>query len=159
VTEAASYAVDRTGWPPGPWDQEPDRIEWRARAGLPCLIVRSPSVGVLCGYVGLPPGHRYHGVDAEAVDVEVPVDLCYSAPCRGAICHVPAPGKAEDVWWIGFDCAHAHDLMPFVAERFAGHGLVYRDVAHVTALVNALAEQLAGVGPEEPTIGACDLGG
>jgi hypothetical protein len=34
--------VDRTGWPPGPWDDEPDRIEWIDEAtGQPCLMRRN----------------------------------------------------------------------------------------------------------------------
>ncbi len=50
--------VDKSEWGPGPWQDEPDKAQWLdAGSRLPCLIVRGP-VGALCGYVGLPPGHR-----------------------------------------------------------------------------------------------------
>jgi hypothetical protein len=51
----------REQWGEGPWQSEPDLVEWRdAATGYPCLIVRG-SMGALCGYVGLPPGHPLHG--------------------------------------------------------------------------------------------------
>ncbi len=144
--------VDRSGWPPGPWDQEPDRIDWK-HADFPCLILRHPHLGSLAGYVAVPPGHRYHGADAYTLDLEVPVVLCYAGSCSGRICHVPAPGEPDDVWWIGFDCAHAGDLMPaLLRPPFAllHHGDVYRDVPQVTALVNLLADRLGDGGRTLP---------
>ncbi len=49
--------------PPGPWRDEPDKIQWQDEAtGLACLIVRGP-LGALCGYVGVADDHRLHGVD------------------------------------------------------------------------------------------------
>lgn len=54
--------VDKSDWPRGEWDAEPDKIQWQDGAtGLPCLIVRN-GVGALCGYVGVPKGHPWHGV-------------------------------------------------------------------------------------------------
>ena len=61
-------AAARKTWPRGPWDAEPNRVEWRAH-GLACLIVRSDGTGSLCGYVAVPPGHPAYGQDREAVDV------------------------------------------------------------------------------------------
>lgn len=29
--------------------------------------------------------------------------LTYSDRCHDDICHVPAPGEPDDVWWFGFD--------------------------------------------------------
>jgi hypothetical protein len=148
-------AIDRTGWPAGPWDTEPDRLEWRMSEppGYPCLIVRSEATGVLCGYVGLPPGHPAHGQGLDEVDVSVHGGLTYADKCSGRICHVPAPGEPEDVWWLGFDTGHAFDYMPAVAAGLASAGAAprlpgpggdhYRDVAYVRAEVEQLAAQLA----------------
>jgi hypothetical protein len=170
--ELLSDPVDRSGWPPGPWDQEPDRVEWR-HAALPCLIVRSRTTGALCGYVGLPPGHPHHGAAYEDVDVFVHGGLTYSNACAGGICHLPQPGEPADVWWLGFDCAHADDLMPRHADdlmpRHAGSDVLrefttYCDVGLVTAWVNELAEQLVrgaeDAPPPEalPLRGACEPG-
>lgn len=67
-----------------PWQAEPDKRQWTDPAtGLVCLIVRSPVTGALCGYVGIPSGHRCHGADYEAIDVAVHGGLTYAAACTG----------------------------------------------------------------------------
>lgn len=43
-----------------PWEREPDKKEWWSH-GLPCVILRMPSMGHLCGYVGVPQEHPWHG--------------------------------------------------------------------------------------------------
>ena len=49
-------------WPQGPWLQEPDRVEWvDGYTGFTCMVLRN-LVGALCGYVGVRPGHPWHGV-------------------------------------------------------------------------------------------------
>lgn len=112
--------VDKSEWPRGPWDQEVDKAQWIDPAtGLDCLIVRNGS-GSLCGYVGLPPEHPWHGRDYDALDPwpEVYGDLTFAAACADTadesrhICHVPQPGRPHDVWWFGFDCAHVGDQSP-----------------------------------------------
>jgi hypothetical protein len=137
--------------PPGPWQDEPDRVEFR-HAGLPCLMNRN-RMGVWCGYVAVPPGHPLHGKHYGDVEVDVHGGrLTYSDVCQGEICHVPAPGQPDDVFWFGFDCAHAMDLVPGIDKVLAdiGHprpsfmmGDVYRDMAYVRREVESLAEQLA----------------
>ncbi len=157
--------VDRKGWPSGPWDNEPDKLEWRAPSSpsYPCLIVRSPT-GALCGYVGVPPGHPAHGKDHGCLeDVGSHWGLTYSGACSGNVCHVPEPGESDDVWWLGFDCAHAGDYCPGLEARLGmrpgrrgpepyvepGPGTAfwdadrYRDVDYVRACVNDLAVSLA----------------
>jgi hypothetical protein len=141
----------RDGWERGPWDSEDDRYEWR-HGGYPCLAVRGP-MGAWCGYVGLPPGHPWHGKDYDSVDdVEVHGGLTYSKDCHGLICHTPREGEPADVWWIGFDCAHCFDLVPGMEALLIkiGHQKqctvlqeedVYRDLAYVEREVNSLARQ------------------
>lgn len=129
-------------WAAGPWQEEPDRVEWRSRSGLPCLIVRN-HLGALCGYVGVPPGHPLHGQNYGDVPLDAHGGLTYSDKCRAGICHLPAPGEPDAVWWFGFDCGHAWDMVPGVPKllRFA-KDWTYRDVAYVTHEVNQLAEQI-----------------
>lgn len=107
-------------WGIGPWWSEPDRLEWRSH-GLPCLVVRNP-MGSLCGYVGLPPEHPLHGKGYE--DDGVPYvhgGATYAAACAHRVCHVPAPGESDNVWWFGFDCAHAGDLTPSLRKHASDH--------------------------------------
>jgi hypothetical protein len=143
---------DKARWLRGPWDDEPDKLQWPdAATGLPCLIVRSP-LGHLCGYVGVDPGHPWHGVDYDAIEPSPAVHggLTYSARCQGgiepAICHEVA-GDRDDVWWFGFDCAHWRDLTLIsdnAGARFPQGG-IYRDLAYVRAECARLAAQAAAV--------------
>jgi hypothetical protein len=140
-----THAVDRSGWPAGPWDDEPDRVAFE-HAGLPCLLNRGGG-GAWCGYAAVPPGHPLHGQNHwEEIDVDVHGGVTYTDACQGSICHVPKPGEPDDVWWIGFDCAHLYDLTPG-SLRFdrALPDEVYRDVAYVRRETEHLAEQLAAV--------------
>lgn len=162
MTETRDFKpVDRSGWPSGPWDDEPDRIEWIDEAtGAPCLMKRN-GWGAWCGYSAVNPGHPLHGVNyMDACDgareIEVHGGLTYSDLCSGGICHVPQPGEPDDVWWFGFDCGHGCDLVPSTAkpemveflnvmlEGRSAH-VAYRDGAYVREQVTNLARQLAAI--------------
>jgi hypothetical protein len=109
--------TDRSLWGRGPWDDEPDRAVWVDEdTGLDCLVCRSNGLGSWCGYVGLPPGHPWYGLGYDDIPAQAHGGLTYSAPCDGdpesGICHVPAPGAPEHLYWIGFDCAHTGDFWP-----------------------------------------------
>lgn len=149
-----SLGAEKKKWGPGPWQDEPDRLEFE-HVGLPCLIVRSSRSGVLCGYVAVPPGHPWHGKNFGDVDGDVHGGLTYSAKCAGRICHVPKPGEPDDVWWLGFDCSHLYDVRPGDAALFASlpqyataaalmraePGSVYRTMPYVRGECARLAEQ------------------
>jgi hypothetical protein len=142
VKTTRDESIDRSSWGSGPWDDEPDRVEWRAH-GLPCLMVRVSSHGAWCGYVAVPPGHPVHGqgLDGDVHhDLNVHGGITYAEACSGKVCHVPEPGEPDDVWWLGFDCVHAWDLSPRGGlPRFE----TYRDVPYVQEQVEGLARQLA----------------
>jgi hypothetical protein len=77
--------IDKSDWKRGPWNDEPDKIQWQDEAtGLPCLIVRGPS-GALCGYVGVAPDHPWHGKGYdelhEVADIEVHWGLTFAHGC------------------------------------------------------------------------------
>ena len=144
--------IDKSTWGDGPWQTEPDRVEW-VHAGLPCLALRN-RLGNWCGYAAVPPGHALHGKHYDDVDVDAHGGLTYSDGCDGArICHVPAPGEPADVWWFGFDCAHLGDISPGMDAyaRLRGRPPLrftedsYKDLAYVQAETNSLAKQLAEV--------------
>jgi hypothetical protein len=149
--------IDKSDWGPGPWQQEPDRVEWRDEAtGLPCLIVRGGG-GALCGYVSVSEGHPYFGAEGfsgEPSSLDVHGGITYGAFCQengGKICHVPLPGEPDRVWWLGFDCGHAWDIRPKDAVTYGGyhfrdHGAHYRDVDYVKREVTRLAEQIDRAG-------------
>lgn len=160
--------IDKTTWGPGPWQDEPDRVEWYD-GDLACLALRHPGAGHWCGYVAVPPGHPWHGkseycpapdCDWEScphrIDVHVHGGITFARGCapktegvepRTQVCHVPRPGEPDDVWWLGFDFHHSNDLAPAMAarERDLGFGegwrTAYRDIGYVRAQCASVAEQ------------------
>lgn len=145
--------LDRTGWSSGPWDDEPDRVDFRAH-GFPCFVNRN-RFGSWCGYVGVPVGHPYYGEDYDDLDVVVHGGLTYASKCQGDLCHTPEPGESDDVWWLGFDCGHAWDKSPGmdatlrkvgvdpVALEASDFRMAYRTLEYVREETENLAEQLA----------------
>ena len=131
---AETETIDRSKWGSGPWDAEPDRLEWE-HASMPCLAVRHPTMGHWCGYVAVPQTHASYAASYDDVNVNVHGGLTYASACRGVVCHVPKPGASDDVWWFGFDCAHCGDFSP--ATNQYHHGYPWPDVPydHATALV------------------------
>lgn len=123
----------------------------------PCLMLRNnPHMGVWCGYVAVPPGHRLHGADyddaPQALHRAAHGELTFAGPCdddprnkREQVCHVPAPGEPDDVWWFGFDCGHGNDIWPGPISKHMTPmpDAVYRDVTYVTESVTELAAALA----------------
>lgn len=142
----------------GEWNSEPDKIQWVDEdSGLDCLMHRSPS-GAWCGYVGVAEGHPAFEKPYDDVGVEVHGGLTYADFCQETgdesfgICHVPEPGRPHRVWWLGFDCAHAGDVLPAhdalpgmdeIRSRFPRHHDIYRNREYVENEVTKLAGQLA----------------
>lgn len=177
------HSLDKSDWAKGPWQDEPDKVQWYDETtDLPCLIVRGPH-GALCGYVGVRPGHPWHGQHYDDVGLtgakpdtydpdwypDAHGGLTFAGPCQPhekpeeGICHIPREGDTDDIWWLGFDCAHAGDKsgmawevhypdelkadLAAIKARYPGvRDDVYRDIAYVTAEVTKLAAQAARVG-------------
>lgn len=121
------YTMDRTDWGSGPWDAEPDQVEWRDPVtNLVCLLRRN-FTGAWCGYVGLPSDHPLHNQSAfDLPPITVHGGVTYAGPVG-----------ARDLWFIGFDCVHSGDNAPNQNFQFG----TYRDIAYVTAETVNLAMQ------------------
>jgi hypothetical protein len=158
--ETLEYStVDKSDWGVGPWHGECDKRQWTDPAtGYPCLIVRADLSGALCGYVGVADSHSLFGVGYNDIDVQCHGGLTFADVCQphrdetSGICHLPAPGEPDNVWWFGFDCSHAWDLSPALSgvlrginHAFRDRASTYRDMAYVSAQVTALAAQLASL--------------
>jgi hypothetical protein len=151
--EALNHKVDRTGWDPGPWDSEPDRVDF-VSFGFACILQRN-YMGGWCGYVGVPETHSAYGKHYDQVEVSVHGGLTYADKCNESICHIPKPGMPDNVWWLGFDCGHCYDILPYMhasakmraigISRSLHEGDVYRDLAYVKKETKRLAKQLANV--------------
>lgn len=81
----AEEIIPKSEWGPGPWQDEPDKLEWiDDETGYQCLIKRNPFTGALCGYVGLSEGHPYYG---KKYSDRIPLD--------------DAPGMSPDMESVG----------------------------------------------------------
>jgi hypothetical protein len=149
--------IDKSEWARGPWTDEPDAMQWSDPAtGLPCLIVRA-ALGNLCGYVGVTPGHPAYGVGWAKLNYTAHGGINFAESCSGepgtGVCHLPSKGEPDKVWWIGFDCAHGFDVLPFgatLAEGIVrrtgrggrGYDHTYKDIEYVKRQCARLAQQL-----------------
>jgi hypothetical protein len=132
--ETIPHKVD--AWGDGPWATEPDKAQWTdPTTGLPCIALRGPTHGAWCGYVGVHADHPLHGAPWNSSRVSgrlfVHGAVDYSAPCQHddapiehRICHTPAPGEPDDVWWFGFACAKGVDYQPGDVARLRRNGLL-----------------------------------
>lgn len=124
---------------------EPDYFRWiDGQSSYACAIRRHPQLQHLCGYLGLPAGHPWHGKDydhCQMIDgewAEVHGGLTYAAD------HEPGE-KPDGLWWIGFDCAHAGDWSPGLDRAPRNYGddyrETYKDFKYVTRELEELAAQ------------------
>lgn len=96
-----------------PWEDEPDNAEWTQEpSGYKCKIKRNPITGTLCGYVGIPRGHRFWGMGYGGdADTELS-DISYNV--HGGLTYAD---KGDDgYWYFGFDTAHMDDFCPKIVE-------------------------------------------
>lgn len=141
-----------------PWELEPDHVSLMNSDGYHMLINRNWSKA-LCGYVGVPETHPYYGItdifDKRLSSLQVHGGVTYSRP--GSEHNLESDN--EDLWYIGFDCAHFMDYVPGLVEvlnqirgedgiqemfdsAFFDNISQYRDMEYVTNEVQGLYEQL-----------------
>lgn len=157
---------DRRDWETGPWDQEPDKVQFvDEETGFDALAVRNYH-GAWCGYVGVPEGHSWYRRAYPNVPVKVHGDLTFAGFCDSiedpsqGICHVPREGSTAKPWWLGFDCHHYMDQAPGLdalnramaaqhpkyaatLERLNLIGGSYKTLDYVRAEIASLAKQAA----------------
>ena len=102
--------------PHRPWESEPDNAEWVDEStGLHGHIWRNEITHTLCGYVGVTSGELF-GVDYNRLEMDD-----YSP--HGGFTYSGWSGDKSNVWWFGFDCAHADDFLPglYIKMRMVNH--------------------------------------
>jgi len=114
-----------------PWESERNRYEFEYRE-FPCKIVRMEMLGHLCGYVRIPEWSRYYGKLDSDIDLNV----------HGGITASNIENKEH---WIGFDCAHIFDYIPYY-EDHNPEGATYKDVGFVAGQLLRLVDQIIEAG-------------
>lgn len=134
--------VNKSNWKKGPWDREPDKLQWiDEETGLPCLIVRDAS-GALGGYIGVFQGHPFFQKHHQVVPIWVHGGLKYSDFCQTedehGISYISDAGRRERFWWFGFTCTQLEDCCPASGSACGK----YRDVAFVQQEIQDMAQQI-----------------
>lgn len=149
--------LDKSGWGPGPWQAEPDKVQWQdEETSLPSLAVRNGRFGHWCGYVGVPLGSKLAQTNRD--DYEVHGGITFQDKCQEieedsnfdgskGICHRALDGKP--VMWFGFDCGHSCDFQPGLESLWVNRGLPtlskderYRTLDYVKSEIKSLARQI-----------------
>jgi len=99
-------------YPVRPWENEPDHAEWvQEISGYKCRISRMEGSGALCGYVGIPKGHKYWGVIYDEGDEELDA---IADDVHGGFTYTE---EGDDgYWYFGFDTTHINDFAPKLVE-------------------------------------------
>lgn len=126
--------VDRTKFGSGPWDDEPDLIEWIDPATSRQCRIERPPLGHLCGYVAVAKDHSWFEVDDCRVEPHPEV--------HGGLTYSDHKDGDSSLWWLGFDCAHLGDLVPASRVFHELRGETYKDIAFVTGECERLARQI-----------------
>jgi hypothetical protein len=105
--------------------------------GFICEIVKHPALGHLCGYVDIPKGHQYFGIEPDEIHVDVHGGITFTNFI------------ANDIYRIGFDCAHIGDYVPEAMLHFPGQH--YWTFDEVAAETKRLVDQLVQVKAETKT--------
>jgi hypothetical protein len=111
--------VDRSQWPPGPWDSEGfDRADWTDKSsGFECYIKRN-IMGAWCGYVVVPytRGGAMAGLDVP--DARQAGDRGWTwletVSVHGGVTYAKRQDENDDTspMVVGFDCCHCEDVYP-----------------------------------------------
>jgi|WetSurMetagenome_2_1015567.scaffolds.fasta_scaffold156149_5 hypothetical protein len=130
---------DKSSWPRGEWDNEPDKIEFTdEETGYFCEAARVNYSGVWCGYVSIPFSHPA---------------LHYKCPCckdyhfiEGLKVHwgvnYKRPNEDKTLFCLGFDCGHCTDISPKDDDQSFKDDRAYRNKEYVLNEIRSLAKQL-----------------
>ena len=101
-------------------------VDHGVEAGIQWVTCEAPLYGAVNGYVKIPEGHHWHGLDYDEIYVDVHGGLTYGGGPSG---------------WVGFDCLHCGDWWPG-QRRFEG-GPNFTDIEWTPAMVAEEAKRLA----------------
>ena len=138
-----AICINKDGWDDGVWQLEPDESQFNLENGAPGIIKRSVN-GALMGYMPIGSLHPFHGKSFDKIPVDVHGGLSFSKNELIYNDRLAGFASSKGWWWIGFDCAHAFDIMP----AFGNMGMkpypdaTYKPYHYVRWELNRLAMQM-----------------
>lgn len=168
---------DKSDWPVGPWQTEPDKRTLTTSVGLDAVLLRSPSAGHWVVYVGVPFNHPLHGLttfdeifvprsvvnaqNAAAIEAafsaatdragEVSSRITRSFQAHRSIL-VVWHSEDPELDYFGLALAGPGDRSPR-----GGTGGAYRDVDFATQQAESLARQIEAYGSYRTRVGGPNL--
>lgn len=137
--------LNKVGMVSKEWIDEPNILEFESH-GFRCFIIRNPILLNLLGYIEIPANHPWHNKELDYLLFPhggITYDSAFH-PSGNATPQYIAPGKNR---WIGFDCAHAQDLIPGLTmfrTEIPGFPITYKNIEFVKLELSKMAEVLAG---------------
>lgn len=102
-SENKARAFDAAGKGVVPWEAREVWEVWAFKVeGVDCLAIWQ-RMGHWCGYVRVPQGHPWHGMDYDE-------PVVYGLDVHGGVTFAGRM-KGHDGWWVGFDCGHFDDYV------------------------------------------------
>lgn len=147
--------LNKKTFPKGVWMSEPDLCYWEHR-NLACLNIRDMSLGVWKGFVGVEPGHLFHGKSVEDIlKMDEAMEIFFSV--YGGICSAGSlipkyKNYNRNLWWIGIETSHGSDLMPLLKLDMQNADIArtvadqtYKDFSFIRRETNKLAKAIARI--------------
>lgn len=104
--------------------------------GYSCHIFRNKNSGYLCGYVDLDEDDIFYEMDYDDIESKFNCEL----PSHGGLTY---SGRTKDnLWRIGFDCAHYGDCSPFRDVDETESPSDYRTIYYVQRILKEMAMYL-----------------
>lgn len=133
-----------TGKTSKPWEEEPN-YHTEIYRGYDILIRRHSGMGHLCGYVRAPLNSKFYCKDHYSFPVcclSAHGGITYSGFIKSADC--PSELDIDEMgWWIGFDCGHYMDYIPYIQTNYPdAYETCYRDFNYVRKECRDLADQM-----------------
>jgi hypothetical protein len=107
--------------------------DWITKAGLRAIVIFNQNGQYRCGYVGVEKDSGYYGVENTDIDEYLTVH-------GGVTFSSHLNGLPENIWWIGYDCAHSGDLVKWTDSWSKG---VERSLKYCVKECESLALQLS----------------
>jgi hypothetical protein len=112
-----------------------------------CVMRRNMTTGSWCGYVGIPTNHPlFDSKDLDQFNVHGGITWSNFIPEEG-----------DTLYYIGFDCCHAYDIMPFMYMQLSisyqriceDQNQTYKDAEYVRKEIRGLVDQIISVNEKE----------
>jgi hypothetical protein len=108
ITQSVLDSEVKKKWHQGAWKWEPDFRSWDLKEiDVSCVIKRMPSMGNLCGYVGVKSNHSFYQKPLEIVKKQINERYGKIEINLHCACFINQIMIDPNLYWIGFHYPHS----------------------------------------------------